>query len=73
MILIGRDGPLIGSALGERVVCHEAGSMSEAVGLASELAHPGDLVLLSPACASFDLFSSYEERGLRFKGGVRSL
>ena len=48
-------------------------SAEEAAILGYNLAQPGDAVLLSPACASFDLFSSYEERGLRFKAGVRSL
>jgi UDP-N-acetylmuramoylalanine--D-glutamate ligase len=51
----------------------EAHSAAEAVALAYELSKPGDVVLLSPSCASFDLFENFEDRGLQFKKAVRSL
>ena len=60
--------------LAERLAGHpqrRAGSLEEAVELAGALARPGDAVLLSPAYKSYDMFSSYEERGRRFKDAVR--
>ncbi|MDX1548275.1 MAG: UDP-N-acetylmuramoyl-L-alanine--D-glutamate ligase [Rhodothermales bacterium] len=51
----------------------EAGTMEEALRLARLFAEPGDVVLLSPACASFDMFENYEDRGDTFKRLVRSL
>jgi len=51
----------------------ETGSAEEAVQTAYRLGKKGDAVLLSPACASFDLFENYEDRGRKFKGAVRSL
>lgn len=51
----------------------EAGSAQEAVNYGYQLAQKGDTVLLSPACASFDLFENYEDRGNQFKEAVRSL
>ena len=51
----------------------EASSMEEAVKLASKASEEGDTVLLSPACASFDLFTSYEDRGTQFKNEVQKL
>ena len=51
----------------------QALSMKEAVNQSYSLANKGDIVLLSPACASFDLFSNYEDRGLQFKNAVRNL
>jgi UDP-N-acetylmuramoylalanine--D-glutamate ligase len=47
--------------------------MEEAVAQAAALAHPGDSVLLSPACASFDMFRNYAERGERFVAAVQEL
>jgi UDP-N-acetylmuramoylalanine--D-glutamate ligase len=51
----------------------EAGSAGEAVAMCYKLATKGDAVLLSPACASFDLFQNYEDRGVQFKSAVRGL
>ena len=51
----------------------DAGSMGEAVAYAYKLGKKGDVVLLSPACASFDLFQNYEDRGSQFKASVKSL
>ena len=73
VVLIGRDGPLIAEALGDSVLLHSAADMNQAVALAAQSAQPGDSVLLSPACASFDMFSGYEERGRVFAAAVRSL
>jgi len=50
-----------------------AGSLPDAVKLASKLAKPGDIVLLSPACASYDMFENYEQRGQQFTSLVKSL
>lgn len=72
-ILIGRDAPLIARALGDVVPVHYANSMVEAVAQAAKLAQPGDAVLLSPACASFDMFRNYEHRGEVFTTVVRQL
>ena len=51
----------------------DAGSMEEAVSHCKEFAKDGDTVLLSPCCASFDLFNSYEDRGDQFKKCVKNL
>jgi UDP-N-acetylmuramoylalanine--D-glutamate ligase len=51
----------------------QASLMSEAVNHAYSLADKGNAVLLSPACASFDLFANYEDRGFKFKKAVRAL
>ena len=53
-------------------LCHTAGTFAEAVDLARDLARPGDAVLLSPACASWDMFDNYEQRGRVFKDIVRA-
>jgi UDP-N-acetylmuramoylalanine--D-glutamate ligase len=69
VLLIGRDAPIIEKALpGER-----CGSLEEAVERAARLAQPGDAVLLSPACASFDMFRDYKHRGEVFAAAVRGL
>ena len=51
----------------------EVKSLPEAVETGKRLAHDGDVVLLSPACASFDMFQNFEHRGLVFKQAVHSL
>ena len=51
----------------------ETTSMDEAVKIAYKMATRGDAVLLSPACASFDLFENYEDRGNQFKEAIRKL
>jgi UDP-N-acetylmuramoylalanine--D-glutamate ligase len=71
VVLIGEDAPLIAAALGDRVSCHFAEDMDDAVRRASELAQPGDAVLLSPACASLDMFEGFAARGDAFADAVK--
>ena len=79
VFLIGKDGAAIGEAIGQDVPCTISGNLEAAVRTAAEQAQSGDLVLLSPACASFDQFKDYvaraqafvsevEELGMRFEG-----
>ncbi len=72
-VLIGRDADLIALALDGVVPVKHAANMHEAVTCAAQLAKPGDAVLLSPACASFDMFSGYVERGQVFCRVVREV
>ncbi len=73
VVLIGRDAPILKRVLSGSVECHEAQNMQDAVGLASQLARPGDLVLLSPACASFDMYANFGARGDDFSQCVEAL
>ena len=70
-VLIGRDAARIERALDGALPLLHAASMDEAVARAAESARPGDCVLLSPACASFDMYSGFVERGERFVEAVR--
>jgi UDP-N-acetylmuramoylalanine--D-glutamate ligase len=70
VVLIGRDAPLIEAALQNVVPVVRARDMEAAVWAAHHLARNGDQVLLSPACASFDMYSGYEERGRVFVAAV---
>jgi UDP-N-acetylmuramoylalanine--D-glutamate ligase len=74
IICLGVDNEKLLNAFGNMVdVIVETQFMSEAVKIAYKLAEAGDNVLLSPACASFDLFENYEDRGRQFKDAVRNL
>ncbi len=74
VVLIGRDAPAIRAAVqGTGVPLLDAGTLPEAVALARQQAQGGDAVLLSPACASFDMFKSYEDRARVFVEAVRAL
>ena len=74
IICLGKDNSKLIEAFGG-LVSHleEVVSMEDAVEAAYKLAEKGDAVLLSPACASFDLFNSYEDRGRQFKKQIRLL
>ena len=78
VVCMGQTGPAIAAAMRKAAtrqestplrpaLCRSAEDLAEAVKAAQGMAEPGDVVLLSPACASFDWFSNYEERGERFK------
>jgi UDP-N-acetylmuramoylalanine--D-glutamate ligase len=73
LVLIGEAAERIARAVGAGVPTVRASSMDEAVSLASSLAKPGDAVLLSPACSSFDMFRDYKHRGDAFALAVRAL
>lgn len=73
LILLGRDAELIAAAVADGVPLVRVASLDEAVAKGAELARPGDAVLLSPACASFDMFKNYEERGRLFAQAVEAL
>ena len=73
VILIGRDAPAIAAVLQGKTQLVHAKTLTEAVVKAAELALPGDRVLLSPACASFDMFKNFEDRGRSFIQAVEAL
>jgi UDP-N-acetylmuramoylalanine--D-glutamate ligase len=82
VVLIGTTAPKIAKAIEDaagtenspkRAVVKTADSLANAVGLAHDLADPGDVVLLSPACASYDMFENYEQRGREFARLVQHL
>ena len=74
VVLIGRDAPVIEAALqGSGVPLVHADTMSQAVALANARAHAGDAVLMSPACASFDMFDNYEHRARAFCDAVNEI
>ena len=73
-VLIGRDAPLIEAVLAEiNIPIYRATDLPEAVNIAKKVAKAGDAVLLSPACASFDMFKNYEHRAEVFVAAVKSL
>lgn len=73
MVLIGAAKDKLREVFADCCDLHEAGDMPEAVRLAFRLAHPEGVVLLSPGCASFDMFEDFEHRGKVFKESVRDL
>ena len=73
VVAIGEAAPLVREALSDLLPVMEAGSMEEAVRLAGEAAAPDGVVLLAPACASFDWFVDYAERGRAFKAAAVQL
>jgi UDP-N-acetylmuramoylalanine--D-glutamate ligase len=74
LIFLGKDNSKLHNFFDGKVdVIRDTNSMDEAVRNAYELAEKGDIVLLSPCCASFDLFENYEDRGDQFKKFVRKL
>ena len=73
LVCLGVDNKKIKDFFGGMVPVYETLSAGECVNKCAELAVSGDTVLLSPCCASFDLFKNYEDRGRQFKEAVRKL
>ena len=72
VLLIGRDRARIARALEGAAPQRECDTLEAAVAVAAGAARPGDAVLLSPGCASFDMFRNFEERGMRFRAAARA-
>ena len=70
---IGEAGALFARLLGDDMPVRESGTLDQAVRDAAQAARPGEVVLLSPACASFDQFRDYEDRGASFRAAVGAL
>ena len=73
VLAIGKAGPAVMKALADGVACEEAGTIARAVEIGASEGRPGDVVLLSPACASFDQFRNFEHRGEVFEELVLAL
>jgi len=73
LVLIGESAPLIANAVQRQHMIDRAATLREAVDIAAAGAVAGDVVLMSPACASFDMFADYQDRGRQFKTFVQSL
>jgi UDP-N-acetylmuramoylalanine--D-glutamate ligase len=72
-VLIGRDGPAIAAALKGKAPVYQAADMKTAVSVSASIAEEGDTVLLAPACASFDQYANYAERGKDFCRAVEAV
>ncbi|WP_020409308.1 UDP-N-acetylmuramoyl-L-alanine--D-glutamate ligase [Hahella ganghwensis] len=72
-VVLGQDRQLLRDGLAARMPVHEVNTLEEAVAAAAAISQEGDLVLLSPACASLDMFRNYMERGEEFKRWVKAL
>lgn len=72
-ILFGQDAKLIADAIGTETKIHFVATMNDAIKLAQNTAQPNDVVLLSPACASWDMFRDFEQRGDLFKLAVKEM
>ena len=70
IVAMGKDNSLIHKAFDNRIEVFDTSSMDSCLEMCIKIAKPGETVLLSPACASFDLFTCYEDRGEQFKAGV---
>ena len=73
VLAIGKAGPAVMKALSGGAPCEEAGTVERAVEVGAAEGRPGDVVLLSPACASYDQFRNYEHRGEVFEALVLAL
>jgi UDP-N-acetylmuramoylalanine--D-glutamate ligase len=73
LLTVGEDAPTVERELGDLVPTERSGTLDAAVQRAAALTRPGDVVLLSPACASYDQFRNYEERGEAFRRLVGGL
>ncbi len=73
VVAYGEAGPLIVRDLGGELQVVSAGGFDDVLATARGLAQPGDAVLLSPACSSYDMFRNYEERGDRFRAAVEAM
>jgi len=73
LVLIGEDAETIANELGEYASFERANDMKDAVAKSFKVAEQGDVVLLAPACASFDMFESFEQRGKVFKADIADL
>jgi len=73
VVLLGRDAQRLADALGDATTLVHVATLDEAVQRAAECAEAGDAVLLSPACASLDMFKNFEERGRLFAAAVEAL
>ncbi len=73
VVVLGESAPLIRADLAGHLPLHDAASFDDAVRMAAALARPGDAVILSPACSSYDMFDNYKQRGDRFAAVVRAL
>jgi len=73
VITLGRDATLVEAAISDAAPSRRVATMREAVRVAREVARSGDLVLLSPACASLDMYTNFEARGREFAAAVMEL